>query len=441
VKILLVEDDEALRQGLEQLLVRAGYEVTGVGDGDQALGLLAGTEVMVTDLNLPGLDGLELIRRAREERGDLEVIVMTAYGSIPTAVEAMRRGARAYLTKPFDAEELLLHLREAEKLVRRLGAVGPGRGELAGGSAAMRRVYHELDVAATADAPVLIVGATGTGKELAVRAIHQASRRAAGPLVALNCGAVPQELFESELFGHAKGAFTGAAGDRRGRFALAHGGILFLDEVDSLPLAIQPKLLRVLETKAFWPVGAEAAERVDVRVIAAASRALEDLVRAGAFREDLFYRLNVLRVAMPSLGERPEDIPAIARALLDRAHGDNRFTLSAAALTRLIARPWPGNVRELANALERACARARHGAAGGGDGPVRLGEEHLDPPVGRVDDQPFKAAKERVIAEWSVRTIRAALAQANGNASAAARRLRMHRIALLRLMKRYDIQV
>ena len=399
-------------------------------------------DLLVTDLRMPGFDGLSLLREARLRRPSLQVIVMTGYGSIGSAVEAMRLGARAYLTKPFEIEELLLHLREVETLHRLLGIPASGRGDLVGSGTAMRRVYGEIDVAALSDAPVLIVGDTGTGKELAARAIHQASRRAQGPFIAVNCAAISRELIESELFGHEPGSFTGAQGRKRGRFALAKGGTLFLDEINSLPLDLQPKLLRAIEAQEIWPVGAEAAERTDLHLLAATNVKLDDLVRAGGFREDLYYRLHVLSVVLPTLREHPEDIPQIVHALLVRAAGGvERHSITATALSNLIARSWPGNVRELANALERALARAAVGQPGiSGVSPLTISVEHLDPlPVGSLPVA-FKAGRERAAEEWARVAIRNALTRSRGNTSEAARILKMSRTALLRLINKYGLR-
>jgi DNA-binding NtrC family response regulator len=441
VRILLVDDEEALRTGLAELLKRAGHHVTAVGDGASALPHLDEAELLVTDVRMPALDGLGLLREARARRPGLEVIVMTGFGSIPSAVEAMRLGARAYLTKPFDPDELLLHLREVENLRRLRAAAGASRGDLVGTSAAMRKVYDDLDMAAASDAPLQITGETGSGKELAARAVHRQSRRAHGPFIAVNCGAIPRELVESELFGHESGAFTGASSRVRGRFALARGGTLFLDEVNSLPLDVQPKLLRAIETREIWPLGAESGEPTDLRIIAASNIDLERLVAEGAFRADLFYRLNVLHLELPPLRDHPEDIPQIAHALLARMvpEPERRPALSPAALARLLARSWPGNVRELANALERALARMRVAQGTVGPHPGCIGVEHLDTASG---GQPlaYKQGRERAAEQWARSAIRAALARTHGNTSEAARQLRMSRTALLRLINKYGLR-
>ncbi len=442
MKVVLVEDDDALRSALAELLKRAGHLVSSCPDGATGLKAVDEADLLVTDLRMPGFDGLSLLREARLRRPALQVIVMTGYGSISSAVEAMRLGARAYLTKPFETDELLLHLHEVETVQRLRQVPSSGRGGLVGASTVMRRVYDDIEVAAASDAPVLIVGDTGTGKELAARAIHHGSRRSQGPFIAVNCGAISRELIESELFGHEPGAFTGAQGRKRGRFTLARGGTLFLDEINSLPLDLQPKLLRAIEAQEIWPVGAEAGERTDLRLLAATNVRLDGLVREARFREDLYYRLHVLKVDLPSLKEHPEDIPQIVHALLIRAAGgQERHSITATALSNLIARPWSGNVRELANALERALARAAVSNLGAAaSAPLTISVEHLDPlPVGSMP-MAFKQGRERAAEEWARVAIRNALTRSRGNTSEAARILKMSRTALLRLINKYGLR-
>ena len=288
---------------------------------------------------------------------------MTAYvWNDPSAVEAMRRGARAYLTKPFDPEELIFHIRTVEETLKlREMAFRFSRGELVGASLLMQKVYQEIDLAAASGSPVLITGETGTGKA-APRALFMTSRPKKGPFIAVNMGALPKELVESELFGREN---TGADTRKRGRFALAEGGTLFLDELTSLPLELQPKLLRAIETKEIWTLGAEKPEQVQVRPVAAANANIDAMIR-GTFRADLYYRLNIHRIFMPPLRDHPEDIPIIARTLVERAKTDDRTgslratEISGEALAVLVSRPWPGNVRELANVLGKQFCAARH---------------------------------------------------------------------------------
>jgi DNA-binding NtrC family response regulator len=353
----------------------------------------------------------------------------------------MRRGARAYLTKPFDPEELIFHIRTVEETLKlREMAFRFSRGELVGSSLLMQKVYQEIDLAAASDSPVLITGETGTGKELAARAIHDLSPRKKGPFIAVNMGALPKELVESELFGREKGAFTGADARKRGRFALAEGGTLFLDELTSLPLELQPKLLRAIETKEIWPLGAERPEQVQVRPVAATNANIDAMIKEGTFRSDLYYRLNIHRIFLPPLRDHPEDIPMIARTLVERRKTDDKTgglratEISGGALAALVSRPWPGNVRELANVLGKAVLRSKT------SGASRIEAEHLDPEPGSFPLLSFKEAKDKAAEEWSKGAIRTALALTEGNVSKAAVLLKMNQNALFRLIKKYGLK-
>ena len=354
----------------------------------------------------------------------------------------MKLGARAYLLKPFDHEELLIHLQQIEEIIHwREAADATGRGNLVGSSSVMRQVYADIDIAATSDAPLLISGDTGTGKELAARAVHALSARRNNSFVAVNLGAIPKELAEDELFGHVKGAYTGAHQDKKGRFTLSEGGTLFLDEIDSLPLSVQPKLLRAIETREIWPVGAEKPITVDARIIAASNTDLHLLIEQGAFREDVYYRLNVLNIAMPPLRDHPEDIPQMTHALLERINRDSASacSVSAEALAHLMSHPWDGNVRELSNTLERAIARAA--SSHPSDNPImRIDVSHFDSMPTPMKGLSFKQAKSIAMEEWSKVTIRQMLVQTNGNVSEAARQFKMSRTALIRIMNRYGIK-
>lgn len=440
MRILIVEDDEALCENLVEILKRHGHKTDFTASPSDAVVKARGADVLVTDVRLPQMDGLELLREVRKSTPRPEVIVMTAYGTIPSAVEAMRLGARAYLMKPFDPEELLLHLRDVEEVLHlRVASRRAGRGELVGSSVVMRKIYAEIDTAAAVDAPVLITGETGTGKELAARAIHELSPRHNGEFIAVNLAALPKDLVESELFGYEKGAFTSALAKKRGRFFLADHGTLFLDEIDSLSVDLQPKLLRAIETKEVWTLGAEKPEKINVRILAATNAQIEKLVEKGAFREDLYYRLNVLQLKMPPLREHPEDIPQIARALLDRmgiSGGGHVIEITPDALASLMPREWRGNVREVANVLERACALNVHSAGA----RIAIDAEHLEPGHELKSDLPFKKAKALAGEEWAKRAIRGALVRSEGNVSHAAKLLKMNQNALFRLMKKYDIQ-
>ena len=439
-RILVVEDDPDFLDSLAEMLERNGYKVLRAEDSASALREAGGADVLLTDVRLPDFSGIELLERVKEEFPSLQVIVMTGYGSIKDAVDVMRKGAATYLAKPFEPQELLLHLRQVEEVIRlRKAASRAGRGDLIGTGKAMQAAYRAIDVAVTSQAPVLITGETGTGKELAARAIHDLSGRSAHPFMAVNLGALPKELVESELFGHERGSFTGASRAKPGRFALAGEGSLLLDEIGTLPVEIQPKLLRAVETREFWPVGAERPLPLKARILAATNADLEGLVAEGSFRQDLFYRLDVLRVHMPPLRSHPEDIPAIATALLDRlpaapSQPERTPELAPEALAALVTRPWPGNVRELQNALEKgwAVASCRTGA--------RIEASDIDLTSDRAAaETPFREGRARAAEEWSRKAIAAALAVSEGNVTKAAERLRMNTSALFRLIKRYGL--
>jgi DNA-binding NtrC family response regulator len=441
MRTLVVEDDTAVVEALRESFQGSGLDIDYAADGESALKQIPEVDLLVTDLRLPGMDGTELLKEARRRKPEIEVVIMTAYGSIPSAVEAMRRGARAYLTKPFDPEELIFHIRTVEETLKlREMAFRFSRGELVGSSLLMQKVYQEIDLAAASDSPVLITGETGTGKELAARAIHDLSSRKKGPFIAVNMGALPKELVESELFGREKGAFTGADARKRGRFALADGGTLFLDELTSLALELQPKLLRAIETKEIWTLGAEKPERVQVRPIAATNANIDAMIKEGTFRADLYYRLNIHRISMPPLRDHPEDIPIIARTVVERAKTDDKSAgpsateISGGALAALVSRPWPGNVRELANVLGKAVLRSKT------LGASRIEAEHLDPEPGSFPLLSFKEAKDKAAEEWSKGTIRTALALTEGNVSRAAVLLKMNQNALFRLIKKYGLK-
>ena len=441
MRTLVVEDDTAVVEALRESFQDSGLDIDYATDGETALKKLSEADLLVTDLRLPGMDGTELLQEARRRKPEIEVVIMTAYGTIPSAVEAMRRGARAYLTKPFNPEELIFHIRTIEETLKlREMAFRFSRGELVGASLLMQKVYQEIDLAAASDSPVLITGETGTGKELAARAIHELSPRKSGPFIAVNMGALPKDLVESELFGREKGAFTGADARKRGRFTLAQGGTLFLDELTSLPLELQPKLLRAIETKEIWTLGAEKPEQVQVRPMAATNANIDAMTKEGTFRADLYYRLNIHRIFMPPLRDHPEDIPIIARTLVEREKADDKTgglkatEISGGALAALVSRPWPGNVRELANALRKAVLRSKT------SGASRIEAEHLDPEPGSFPVLSFKEAKDKAAEEWSKQAIRTALAMTEGNISKAAVLLKMNQNALFRLIKKYGLK-
>lgn len=366
VRVLIVDDDEKMRTILQKVLQREGYDVTLAYNGQNAISLLTttGFDLVVSDIRMPGMDGLELLQRIRDISPETTVIMMTAFGSVDSAVEAMKQGAYDYINKPFKMDEVLIILSRAveEKRLRyELFSMREalearyGFGNIIGKSKPMQDVFELVRRIAHTFATVLIQGASGTGKELVAQAIHYNSPRKENTFVPVNCGAIPEELLESELFGHVKGAFTGASGDKPGLFAEADGGTIFLDEISELSLAMQTKLLRVLQEREVRRVGDTRSVSVDVRVIAASNQNLDERVKTGLFREDLFYRLNVIPIVLPELRRRTEDIPLLVEHFLRKyeqeAGGLKR--VSREALAALMQYPWPGNVRELENAIER----------------------------------------------------------------------------------------
>ena len=376
-RILVVDDKEVVRDGVGLTLARSGHGVCPASDGASALEQLDKRKIdlVITDLSMPGMDGLELLHAIRERDEHMPVILMTAYGSIEKAVEAMRAGAWDFVTKPFHGDELQLAVSRAlehgamRKENQTLRAAGQSEEtDMVASAPAMQNVVAQLEVIAEANADVLLTGESGVGKEVAAKWIHEHSPRKDGGFLAVNCAALPGPLLESELFGHEKGAFTGAAERRLGRFELADGGTLLLDEIGELDLALQSKLLRVLQERTFERVGASRSIRTDVRVIAATNRDLLAEVRAGRFREDLLYRLNVLPVHLPPLRDRREDIIVLAdRFLAAAARRDGRAvpSLAADAQQALVSYNWPGNVRELRNICERAAVLCRSSEVSG----------------------------------------------------------------------------
>jgi two-component system response regulator GlrR len=361
-RILIVDDDPHLLRLLALRLEKEGFGVVEAASGEEALGRLAAgmPDLVITDMRMSGMDGLALFEAVSRRHPALPVIILTAHGSIPDAVDATRKGVFGYLTKPFEARALMAEVERA------LAAAAPDanadedwRVGIVTRSPEMLRVLSDARLVARNDAPVLLCGESGTGKELLARAIHEASARAEGPFVAINCGAIPEALLESELFGHVKGAFTGAHRDHRGLFQSATGGTLFLDEIGDMPLPLQVKLLRVLQEREVRPVGSTQSVRVDARVISATHRDLRAEAAAGRFREDLFYRLNVVSLALPALAARREDIALLANhflAMLGARYAKSIGAFAPEALAMLVAAPWKGNVRELQNVVEKCVA-------------------------------------------------------------------------------------
>src|SRR5574341_1216509 len=367
VHILVVDDEVNIRNALVTMLEKKGYQVRGVGTAEEALEQLeaGGMDLVITDMKMPGIGGMELLRRLKNQWPDTEVVVMTAYGSINAAVEAMRLGAYDYLTKPIDRERFPIVIDKAlerhalateNKQLRDRLETRTRFDQMVGESEPLQRVYTLVEIVAESDVTVLLTGESGTGKELVARAVHHKSARANGPFVTLNCGALPENLFESELFGYEKGAFTGAMTTKVGRFELADAGTLLLDEVGELSLKSQVDFLRVLETKEFRRLGGTKLIKVDTRIIAATNRNLEEAVKQGDFREDLYYRLNVVPIRLPALRERADDIPLLVERFLaefSSHHHREPKEVSREAMRLLRLYSWPGNIRQLRNLMER----------------------------------------------------------------------------------------
>ena len=448
-RVLVVDDDASMCDMLVSDLGELGFEVKARTAAPAALEALVASEfdAVVADLNMPGMSGLELCERIVASRPDVPVIVITAFGSIQTAIAAIRSGAYDFVTKPLEVDALGLaleraiqHRRLSDEVRRLRQAVEETRrfGALLGTSPAMRRMYELLDRIADSSASVLIAGETGTGKELVARALHERGRRKAGPFVAVDCASLPEPLLESELFGHVRGAFTDAHAARRGLFVQANGGALFLDEIGDLPLALQAKLLRALQTRSVRPVGANDEVPFDVNLIAATNRDLESAVEEGRFREDLYFRINVIHVEMPPLRARGGDVLLLAQHFVDRyaAQAGKRVTgLSPDAAERLLAYVWPGNVRELENCIERAIALTRHETIGLDDLPEKIRGFQRSHVLVAGDDPSELAPLEEVERRYVLRVMEAV----GGSKTLAARVLGIGRKTLYRKLEQYKI--
>jgi DNA-binding NtrC family response regulator len=444
--LLLVEDEAALREAVAEQLGDRGYHVDQVDSGEAALARLAdfAYDVIVTDLRLPGIDGSAVVDAAVERYADIVCIVVTGYGTVKDAVEAIKRGASDFVSKPFQIDELLLVLDAALEQRRLKSENAYLRAQLEeryrfegiiGKSRAMTRLFQLLETVAGTNSTILITGDTGTGKEVVARAIHHSGSRRAHRFVAINCSAIPETLLEAELFGHVRGAFTGAVGNRQGRLEQAHKGTLFLDEVGTMSTALQMKLLRVLQEREFERVGDSHTTKVDVRVIAATNSDLAKMVAEGQFREDLFYRLNVIPVQLPMLRDRKEDIPLLVQHFL--AKFGSTATVSQDAMRRLMSYAWPGNVRQLENAIERAVAfGAGRQQIDASDLPSELQNAEA-PPIASSLSLPEEGVNlEHLIANIEREMIERALERTAGNKGQAATLLQLKRTTLVEKIKR-----
>jgi DNA-binding NtrC family response regulator len=455
-RVLIVDDEKAMRLALKSLLAKEGYEVDTAESGEEALRTIepGSFHVVITDLSMKDVDGMEVLEHTRRIDPDTAVVMITAYGSEKVAVAAMKQGAADYLPKPFDNDELRVLVRRVMETARLkrdhrrlLEQVQVAfAGQIVGRSPAMQRVFETIDKVADADVTVLVRGESGTGKELVANALHYKSRRRTKPLVKMNCAALSRELVESELFGHEKGAFTGAIARREGKFEAADGGTLFLDEVGDMPLETQAKLLRAIQEKEFERVGGNQPIRVDVRLIAATNQDLEAATRAGRFREDLYYRLRVVELPVPSLAERREDIPLLVEHF--RREAAERFgrtpkPLTAEALRACVAHPWRGNVRELRSAVEQALL-----LASGAEITERdlLGDKSVAGAPARPDacadaTLSFRDAKDRFVADFERGFLLQALRRAGGNITKAAEEIGMYRQNFQQKMRELGISV
>ncbi|HEY5949097.1 MAG TPA: sigma-54 dependent transcriptional regulator [Kofleriaceae bacterium] len=448
MKVFVVDDEREMTDLIQLGLKKRGFTVVTFGNGADAVAALSehDVDVVVTDLNMKGMTGLEVCQHVVADRPDIPVILLTAFGSFETAVGAIRAGAYDFVTKPVEIEALAIAIRRAGehrqlrgevKRLREAVESTRGRGDLIGASPAMRQVYDLIDQVSSTDATILITGESGTGKEVVARAVHERSRRKDGPFVAINCAAMPEALLESELFGHAKGAFTDAKANRLGLFQQAHGGTLFLDEIGEMAIALQPKLLRAIQERKVRPVGAEAEIPVDVRIIAATNRDLEEMVEDKRFREDLYYRINVIHIPLPPLRARGGDVLLLAQNMLRQyavVFDKKVVGLSPAAAERLISYDWPGNVRELGNCLERAVALAHFEEIQVEDLPDKIRHRSRTTSLSG-HDLPELLTLEEIERRHVLRVLEAC----NGNRTDAAKMLGLDRKTLYRKLLRWGV--
>jgi two-component system response regulator AtoC len=452
--ILIIDDEENMRHMLQAMLQRYDYAISTAKDGNEGLSKINEQryDFILCDVKMPQMSGMDFLKAGRERLLDSTVIMMSAYGSIDMAIDAMKLGAYDFISKPFKNEEIRLTIKKAEERerlkrenielkdrIQRLGG-SLSFGKMVGRSALMQAVFSMALKVARFDSTVLITGESGTGKELVAQGIHRESDRQSGPMVPVNCASIPESLMESELFGHVKGAFTGADKDKQGLFEAANGGSLFLDEIGDIPVSLQPKLLRALQESEVRPVGGGKARSVDVRVIAATSKDLEKEIAAGHFREDLFYRLNVVPIGLPPLRNRLDDIPLLCQFFITRFNetlGSGIKNISSAAMADLMKHDWPGNVRELENVIERAIVLAESNTLERDNFSFGQADTSDKTSNGEADYDGFslKTAK----AHMESRMIRKALAATDGNRTHAAKMLEISHPSLLSKMKLYGI--
>ena len=447
MNVLLAEDEVTIFVTLRDALEEAGHHVQGATDTTAALSVLENEnpEVVVTDIRMPGDGGMAVLQRSQELDPERPVILMTGYGTIDQAVEAMRAGAVDYVQKPFRNEAIVRRVASFERLksleaenqdLRRQLEESSAFDEIIGASEAMRKVFQQVRTVAPTEATVLVQGESGTGKERIARALHDQSARSSGAFIALSCAALPESLLEAELFGHEKGAFTDARKERRGRFELADGGTLFLDDVDDMPLAVQVKLLRVLQERRFERVGGERELTVDIRLVVATKVPLRDMVREGTFREDLFYRVNVVPILLPPLRERRGDVPLLVQHMIEKYAGNREYALSRSTMNMLERYPWPGNVRELENSVQRAIALA-------GERGELAADDLLpqDPRWRRATEVPDRVDPLREVLRAAERGhIEHVLEQTGGHRSQSAELLGISRKVLWEKMRDYGIE-
>jgi len=443
-KILVVDDDRNILQVIQMRLESGGYRVTKTTSAELALKLAEQEpfDLAMIDLKLDDQDGIQLMQNIRHIIPDLPVIILTAYGTINSAVEAMKKGAHSYLTKPFDGHELLMQINnclETSKLskevkqLQRLVKERYGFDNIIGRSEKMKKVFEQVTLAAATDSNVYIEGKSGTGKELIAKTLHMASDRKNDPFIALNCAAIPENLMESELFGYEKGAFTGADKNKKGLIAEASFGTFFLDEISEMPLSMQVKVLRVLEEKEFYPVGGRQIVKMHARIIAASNKNLEQEVKKGLFREDLYYRIHVIPIKLPTLNERKEDIPILSRHFLKKYSeemGKNINAFSTDAMQKLISYPWPGNIRELENTIECAMAMAKGNII---TEDLILQTQNVHP----ESLKSFKDAKENFEKNYLIQLFELT----KGNVSQAAQLAGKYRADVYELIKKYNIKL